>query len=138
MQDLNSLIWHNEQLTRLFANRTSPGYVAQGKQPNAPARLSPDILRQNSAHANELYDALCDSYHCQCASPHEANLGLRSGSPKLSDHSEPFELILPAKDISEELSELDIKCSSPTEISITGASTESSWDPTRYFPFHPY
>jgi hypothetical protein len=135
-QDLESLKWHNEQLTRLFTNSTSPGYAAQGKQPNALPRLSPDVLKQNSAHANELYDAICDSYHCQCASPHEANLGLRPDSPKLKDANEPFELIFPAKDISDEASESDIKCASPSEISVMGASTEPPWDSdTRYFGF---
>jgi hypothetical protein len=136
-EDLENIKWHNNGLERLFTNRTSPGYAAQGKQPNALPRLSPDILRQNSVHANELYDALYDSFHCQCASPHDANLGLRLDDPKLSDPSKPFEVIFPAKYTSEELSEMDVKCYSPSEISMMGALTESSWDLTRYFPFHP-
>ena len=133
-QDLESLKWHNVQLTRLFTNRTSPGYATQGKQPNGPERLSPDVLKQNSAHANELYDAICDSYHCQCSSPHEANLGLRPDSSKLKDASEPYELIFPAKDISEYMTDIEIKCASPSEISVIGGptelggSTEPTWD----------
>jgi hypothetical protein len=118
-QDLKTLRWHNWQLTRLFTNCTSPGYPAQGKQPSPLLRLSHDVLRKNAAHANELFEVICDSYHCHCASPHEANLGLRPDSPKLQDASKPFELIFPVKEISENVSELDLKWpTSPSEISV--------------------
>lgn len=116
-QDLESLKCHNEQLRRLFTSCTIPGYPAQGKQPTPPPGLSPDVLRENSVHANKLYDAICDSYRCQCPFPHEANIELRHDSRKLLDPSEPFELIFPVKEISEEMSELYMK--SPMSMSPT-------------------
>lgn len=121
-QDLESLRLHNMQLGRLFELCPSPGYSAWGEQPTSLPKGSDNITELKRAHARELYDAICDSYRCQCPFPHEAILGLRPDPPKLL---EPFELIFPVKDISEEVSLLDIRCSSPDEISIP---PDNRWD----------
>src|SRR5271167_4312816 len=81
-QDLESLKGHNMQLTRLVTNCSDSGYLAQGKQPTPLPSIPAHILQQNSKYANDIYDAICDSYRCQCLFPHEANLGLRQ-DPKL-------------------------------------------------------
>src|SRR5947207_8883624 len=117
-QDLESLKSTNMQLM-LLTNCTSSGYPAQGKQPTSSSTIPVDILRRNSAHANDLYYTICDSYRCQCLFPHEANLGLRQDSPKLLDSSESFKFIFPVKEISENMSELDLKSpTSPSDISV--------------------
>jgi len=103
------------QLRRLFEPCTSPCYPAWREQPTSPPKGPDDIIELKRTYAKELYEAICDSYRCQCPFPHEANLGLRPDSPRML---EPFELIFPVKDISEDVSQLDIRCYSPDEISI--------------------
>jgi len=89
---------------------------AKGKQPNSPSMLSLDILQQNCARANELYNTIYNSYHCQCTFPHEVNIRLRLDSLELCDASETFELIFPIRDMSEP----DIESpTSPSNILIT-------------------
>jgi hypothetical protein len=55
--------------------------------------LPPDVLRRMSMHANDIHDALCDSYRCECLDPHKANLGARYISPDNLDLSQPLELL---------------------------------------------
>jgi hypothetical protein len=130
-QELESLKQHNGRLQRLITNCTASGFPAQGKLPISPPRLSPDILRENTAHAKDLYHAICNSYNCQCPTPHEANLGLRQGSPKPLDDGEPFELIFPVDEEKEDVTEIDIKSPTSTYSSLLStevASTEESYD----------
>jgi hypothetical protein len=129
--ELESLKQHNGRLQRLITNCTASGYPAQGKQPISPPRLSPDILRENTAHAEDLYHAICNSYNCQCPSPHEANLGLRQVSPKLLDDGEPFELIFQVEEENEDMARVDLKSHPSTYSSMAStemASTEESYD----------
>jgi hypothetical protein len=114
-RDLENLKLHNKHLARLIANCANPGYPAQGTQSNPPTRLSLDVLQMNAAHADELFDAICECYRCQCPFPHEVSLRLRLDSHNLQDTNEPFELIFPTKEISEDMLELDPK--SPTSLS---------------------
>src|SRR5580700_10130105 len=104
-EELKKLCKLNDQLKRLF-NSTASGYPAQGKLPRSSKTLPPDILRQMSMHANDIHDALYDSYRCECLDPHEANLGARHISPDNLDLSQPLELLFPvgeetAKEIAE-------------------------------------
>src|SRR6266516_1757526 len=89
-QELESLKKLNGQLQKLITNCTASGFPAQSV---SPPRFSPDILKENTMHAEDLHHAICDSYNCQCQSPHEASLALRQASPKILDAGEPFELI---------------------------------------------
>jgi hypothetical protein len=136
-QELESLKQLNGRLQRLVTNCTSSGFPAQGKQSISPRRLSPDILKENTAHAEDLYHAICNSYNCQCSYPHEANLGVRQ-SPKLLDASEPFELIFPVDEETEDMIEVDLKSpmspSYSSMVSTEMAFTEESYDTfsTRY------
>lgn len=131
-QELESLKQLNGRLQRLVTNCTSSGFPAQGKQPNSPPRLSPNILKENTAHAKDLYYAICNSYNCQCPYPHEANIGLRQVSPKLLGDGESFELIFPVDEEKEDMIEVDLKSPiSPSYSSITStemAYTEESYD----------
>jgi hypothetical protein len=120
--ELESLKQHNGRLQRLITNCTASGYPAQGKQSISPSRLSPDILRENTARAKDLYHVICNSYNCQCPSPHEANLGVRH---------EPFELIFPVEEENEDMARVDLKSRPSTYSSMAStemASTEESYD----------
>lgn len=128
--ELESLKQLNCRLQRLVTNCTASGYPAQGKQPSSPPRLSPDLLRQNTVHAKDIYNAICNSYNCQCPYPHEANLGLRQVSPKRHDDGE-FELIFPVEEEKEEMTEVHVKSPTSTYSSMAStemASTEESYD----------
>lgn len=122
-QELESLKKLNGQLQKLITNCTVSGFPAQGKQPVSPPRLSPDLLKENTTHAEDIYQAIGNSYNCECQSPHEANLGLRQISPKPVNTSEPFELIFPVDEGKEYITERDLSSPiSPSYISV--ASTE--------------
>ena len=48
-------------------------------------------LRSITTQANDLHDAICEGYNCQCRNPHEANLR----PPDDCDLSQPFDLLFP-------------------------------------------
>ncbi len=128
-QELEALKQLNGWLQRLITNCTASGFPAQGRQPITPHRLSPDILKENTAHAEDLYHAICNSYNCECPSPHEANLGLRQMSPKPLNAGEPFELIFPIDEEKEDMKERDLKSPlSLTYCSITSTEMASTTD----------
>jgi hypothetical protein len=131
--ELESLKKLNGQLQRLVTNCTASGFPAQGRQTASPSRLSPDILKEKTIHAEDIYHAICNSYNCQCQSPHEANLGLRQVSPEALGADEPFELIFPV-DEEKEYIERDLKSPiSPSYSSI--ASTEMTVTDESYDSF---
>jgi hypothetical protein len=122
----------NGQLQRLVTNCTASGFPAQGGQSASPPWLSPDILKENTIHAEDLHHAICNSYNCQCQSPHEASLALRQVSPKILDAGEPFELIFPVDEEKEYFAEKDLKSQFPPSYSsITSTAmtaTDESYD----------
>ena len=88
---------------------------AQGR--SVQGRLSLEILREITAHAKDLYDAICGGYRCECPFPHQASLRLRQVSPSHINVNEPFELFFSVDESTTTLiSELDQKFSnSPKE-----------------------
>jgi hypothetical protein len=131
-QELESLKKLNGLLQKLITNCTASGFPAQGGQSASPPRLSSDILKENTIHAEELHHAICNSYNCQCQSPHEASLALREVSSKILDADEPFELIFPVDEGKEYFTERDLKSQiSPSYSSITSTAmtaTDESYD----------
>ena len=131
-QELESLKKLNGLLQKLITNCTASGFPAQGGQSASPPRLSSDILKENTIHAEELHHAICNSYNCQCQSPHEASLALRQASPKILDTSEPFELIFPVDEEKKYITERDVKSQvSPSYSSMASTAmtaTDESYD----------
>lgn len=131
-QELESLKKLNGQLQRLVTNCTASGFPAQGRQPVSLPRLSPDILKEKTTNAEDIYHAICNSYNCQCQSPHEANLGLRQVSPEALGTDESFELIFPVDEEKEYITERDLKSPmSPSYSSIASTemtATDESYD----------
>jgi hypothetical protein len=125
-QELESLKKLNGQLQKLITNCTASGRSI------SPPRLSPDILKENTIHAEDLHHAICNSYNCQCQSPHEASLALRQVPSKILDAGEPFELIFPVDEEKEYIAERDLKSQiSPSYSSITSTAmtaTDESYD----------
>jgi hypothetical protein len=52
-------------------------------------------LRSITTQANDLHDAICEGYNCQCRNPHEANLR----PPDDFDLSQPFDLLFPVDEV---------------------------------------
>jgi hypothetical protein len=81
-------------------------------------------------HVEDLHHAICNSYNCQCESPHEASLALRQASPKILDAGELFELIFPVDEGEECITESDLRSKTslsyssiaPTEMTVTDES----------------
>lgn len=84
---------YNETLRRLLFNPSSYGYQSQSKIPKSSPNLPPYVLKRIAAQANELHDAICEGYNCDCRHPHEANLGALSVND--FELKEPFELVFP-------------------------------------------
>lgn len=91
--DLKQLMQYNETLRRLLFNPSSYGYQSQSKIPKSSPNLPPYVLKRIAAQANELHDAICEGYNCDCRHPHEANLGALSVND--FELKEPFELVFP-------------------------------------------
>lgn len=131
-QELESLKKLNGQLQKLITNCTASGFPAQGGQSASPPWLSPDILRGDAIRAEDLHHAICNSYNCQCQSPHEASLALRQVPPKIRDAGEPFELIFPVDEEKEYITERDLKLQiSPSYSSMASTAmtaTDESYD----------
>jgi hypothetical protein len=131
-QELEHLKKLNGQLQKLITNCAASGSPAQGGQPVSPPRLSLDILRENTIHAEDLHRAICNSYNCQCQSPHEASLALRQVSPKILDAGEPFELIFPVDEEKEYITERDLRSHNSPSYSSTASTamtvTDESYD----------
>jgi hypothetical protein len=74
----------------------SSGYPVQGRNPKTSTNLPSEVLSQISARAHEVYDAISESYNCDCREGHKVHLGLAS----TEDHSftEQFEVIFAVKD----------------------------------------
>jgi len=122
-QELESLKKLNGQLQKLVTNCTTSGFPAQARQPVSLPRLSLDTLKENTIHAEDLHHAICNSYNCQCQSPHEASLALHQASQKILDAGKPFELIFPVDEEKEYITQRDLTSPiSPSYSSI--ASTE--------------
>ena len=131
-QELERLGKLNGRLQKLITNCTASGFPAQGGQSASPPRFPPDILKENTIHAEDLHRAICNSYNCQCQSPHEASLALRQVSPKILDSGEPFELIFPVDEEKEYTTERDLRSqTSPSYSSMTSTAmtaTDESYD----------
>ncbi|MCJ1405771.1 hypothetical protein MMC11_009001 [Xylographa trunciseda] len=75
---LEELTTYNGQLQRLFTDRSIPSNVI----PTTKAVPVRRYLRRECGRAVDIYNAVCNSYQCDCESPHVANFGL----PRLSDN----------------------------------------------------
>jgi hypothetical protein len=64
-----------------------------GRQAKQSSSLPAHVLRRITAQANELHDAICEGYNCQCRNPHEANLGTHPLDDL--DLIQPFDLLFP-------------------------------------------
>ncbi|MCJ1393441.1 hypothetical protein MMC18_006316 [Xylographa bjoerkii] len=75
---LEELTAYNGQLQRLFADRSIPSNATS----TIKAVKARRYLHRECSRAVDVYNAVCNSYQCDCESPHVANFGL----PRLSDN----------------------------------------------------
>ena len=119
-QDLDALRSHNGNLQRLFSN--CPSHPAEKK--TAVTAINPETFTQISEHANDLHEAICKGYSCECPKPHKANLGTRQVLPKYMDLKRPFDILFTLEeeeyDTQKRISDLDLTCStSPSDRTMT-------------------
>lgn len=103
--------------------------------------MTSETFKEITAHANDLHEAICKGYNCDCLKPHTANLGTRPVLPKYMDLSRPFDVLFTVDEegLSDEKGISDLELNIPTSPSDKTSTTEI--DPygfefsLRYFPF---
>lgn len=121
-KDLEELRLHNEHLRRLFTQCTS--LPIERKATIEPATIPSETFKEIAAHANDLHEAICKGYNCECSKPHTANLGTRQVLPKYLDLTRPFDVLFTVDEeedsLGKRISELQLNCpTSPSERTVT-------------------
>lgn len=133
-QNLEALHSYNGQLRRLLSSSTGSGSAPQGNLPSKSSTSSPEFLRRISNHANDLHDAICNGYRCECPLTHQASLGLQSRlrqAPAIAlNDTEPFELLFPLDESVEHHIHEDVE-------EIKSLKSRSMSGDTAYEPYFP-